>query len=199
MFWGSGIGPRIAGSHSRKYVLICAYKCIYIQIHTYANIYKYTYIYFHILSCLMGTRSEVQGTIYVELRAYTYIYMHIHAYTILVGVCLYKYNFLINTYIYLHLHAYMIWKIVYARNGFLKFLHVYCTYIARICTYLLEYMHVFARMTDYIEIDTTNNFPYKNKYKIRTEYVHTCKYGRIYVYIRTQYMYNILSNKTDSI
>ncbi len=90
----------------------------------------------------------------------------------MVGICLYRYNCLKITYIYLHIHAYTILKIVYARNGFLNFLPIYGTYIARICTYLLQYMHVYARMTDYMEIDAPSNFAYKitykNTYKIRT-------------------------------
>ncbi len=134
----------------------------------------------------MGTRSEVQETKYVEIRAYTYIYMHIHAHTTLVGICLYIYNFLIHTYTctYMHIRS---GKLYMHGTGSLIFLHLYCTYIARICSYSLQYRHVFARMTDYMEINATNNFPYKNTYKLRT-YVQIWQNIRAYTYtIYVQY------------
>jgi hypothetical protein len=139
----------------------------------------------------MGTRSEVEETIYIKIRAYTYIYMHIHAYTILVGICLYIYIFLTNSYLYLHIHAYTIWKIIYARNGFLNSLHVYCTYLhvfARICCSICTYVHVWPIMWKSMRLATFST-------KIRTKYVqntyirpNTAEYTCIYVHnIRTIY------------
>ncbi len=105
----------------------------------------------------------------------------------------YMFVYIQFSYKYIYLLAYTciydLDNCIYARNGFLNFLHVYCTYIyiARICTYLLQYMHVFACMTDYMEIDATCNFAYKNTYKIRT-YVQIQQNIRAYTYtIYVQY------------
>ncbi len=51
--------------------------------------------------------------------------------------------------------------------------------------YIETYLHVYARICNYIEIDATNNFPYKNTC-ICVQYVHIrAIYVTIYVHIRT--------------
>jgi hypothetical protein len=152
VFWGSGIGPRVVGSHSRKYVHIHAYTYIYIHIHSNTNLYEYTYICVHILSYLRWSprlRARRQHTSkYVHIHTYTYIYMHILS--LFVYVSIYTFCIIIHAYtcIYLHIRS---WKsymhctgsLNFARilNVYCMYMHVFCDVYARKCTYDKKYEH----------------------------------------------------------
>ncbi len=95
------------------------------------------------------------------IHAYMFKYMHILAYTCIYCVCSYLIVYIDHDAIFMHILEYTCIYCQQQLYRIFKFLHVYAYVYAGICTYIVMYMQVNARICNYMEIDVTSNFPYK--------------------------------------
>ena len=117
------------------------------------------------------------------IHAYMFKYMHILAYTCIYCVCSYMIIYIDHDAIFVHILAYTCIYCQQQLYGIFKFLHVYAYVYARICTYIVTYMQVNARICNYM--DRLATFRKKNTC-IYVQYVHIrATYVTTYVHIRT--------------